>query len=90
MKAKHVYLASFALWVVLCTCHFILRTEAILNGPRDSDEYAYAWSFQSAMFLIFRFPLWCVALVLILALESWHFSRQRLKQSTEPNVVGRP
>ena len=83
MKAKHIYLGSVAGWLVFCTCHFILRTEAILTGPRNDDAYAYSWSFQSASFLISPFPLWCLVLVLILALESWHFSRQRQKETAE-------
>ena len=83
MKAKHWYLATIALWVLMCLAHFIFRTHSILSGPRDGDLYAYSWSFQTMAFLIFRFPLWCLALALGLAAELWHFSRQRINEKAE-------
>jgi hypothetical protein len=86
MKPKHVYLASVAAWALLCLGHFVFRTHAFLTGPRDGDLYSYSWSFQSVMFLIFRFPLWFVALALVLLFEIWHFSRCETKEIAGPGA----
>jgi amino acid permease len=83
MKSRHAYWASIVAWGLLCLGHFVFRTHTILSGPRDDDLYAYSWTFQSIVFLIYRFPLWCLALVALLVLESWHFSRRRTKNIAE-------
>ena len=85
MNAKQCYLATIALWALLCAAHFVVRTHWLLAGPRDGDVYAYSWSFQAGMFLIFRFPFWCAALAATLLGEAWGFSRHRANRKAEPS-----
>ena len=83
MKPSYIYIASVALWIALVTAHYILRTHLILTGPRDGDLYAYSWSFQGLVFLIFVFPFWLFALCAMIALEIRHFRSARSKSGTE-------
>ena len=62
MTLKTPTLTKFGLWLALCVAHYVVRTHAILNGPRDNDLYAYTWGFQAVAFLLFRFPFWLLAL----------------------------
>jgi hypothetical protein len=86
MSPKRTYLISVALWAVFCVGHFLLRTHAILMGPRDVDLYAYSWGFQFWMFLFFPFPVWIVALGFALLLEMWYFSSKQKKGIAEQNA----
>jgi hypothetical protein len=90
MKAKQFYLTSTAIWALLCVAHYVFRTHSILAGPRDDDLYAFSWGFQSIMFLLFRFPLWCVVLATVLLAGSWHFSRSKKNQKAEQGVRANP
>jgi hypothetical protein len=83
MKPKHCYLATIALWALLCLAHFVLRTHSILTGPRNDDLYSYSWSFQLMAFLVFLFPLWCVAMAVGLLAEVWHFARHKTDEKAE-------
>jgi len=77
MKGKQLYFTSVAVWILLCVVHFIFRTNAILSGPRDGEQYAYTWSYQAVMFIIFRFPLWLIALAAVLFAELRYYAREK-------------
>jgi hypothetical protein len=68
--------------MALVIAHYILRTHSILTGPRDGDLYAYSWSFQGIVFLIFVFPFWLIALCAMIALEIRHFRNVRPQTNT--------
>jgi hypothetical protein len=82
MKGIHrahlmIYVGSFIVWSLLCFGHYYLRTLTILSGPHDGDLYAYSWSYQAIMFLIFLFPIWILILGLVYFLEAFYFIRKQ-------------
>ena len=77
MKPKHAYLASAAIWALLCVAHYVVHTLAVLAGPRDGDLYAYSWSFQAITFALVFLPIWFIALCIVIAAEMRHFSLRR-------------
>ena len=77
MNAKRWVVAKIGIWLVLCAAHFVFRTHSILSGPKEGDLYAYSWSFQAIMFLIFRFPFWLIALVILFRAELLDFLRPK-------------
>lgn len=71
MNPRRLYLASIALWIVLCAAHFWFRTTGILSEPGETDLYALTWSYQLMAFLLVRFPLWLLGLIPLLSAEVW-------------------
>lgn len=80
MKPRRLYLASIALWLLLCAAHFGIRTIAVLSDPVETDLYALTWSFQLVAFLIVFFPLWLLGLILLLSVEVW-FVRSTIRRN---------
>ena len=70
--------------LLVCGLWFYLRTASIFAQHADDEQYVYSWSFQAAMFCIFRLPIALLALCTLLALEWLVFFR---KESDEIPVV---
>src|ERR1043166_5824434 len=64
---------QLCIWGVVCSLWFYLRTASIFAHPTESEQYVYTWSFQAAMFCIFRLPFAVLALLALLALEWFMF-----------------
>jgi len=60
---------TFAIWLLICFSYELHRIAAILALPPSGDLYAYTWGFQLMTFVIFRFPVWIAALIVIYIFE---------------------
>jgi hypothetical protein len=74
---RNCYVALVGIWALLCLGHSLIRTLIILSGPHDSDLYAYSWSYQGVIFLIFFLPAWIVGLSVVVSLLALYFVRTK-------------
>ena len=69
LSKRAVVSATVAVWLVVCLAYEMYRIAAFLALPPSGDLYAHDWGFQLMAFAIFRFPVWLVGLLVILAVE---------------------
>jgi len=69
ISKKVLVLATVALWLVVCLAYELHRIATFLALPPGGDLYAHDWGFQLFAFALFRFPIWLVGLLVILAVE---------------------
>jgi hypothetical protein len=60
---------TVALWLVVCAAVEVPRIAASATVVSTGDAYAHTWPFQLMVFGVFRFPLWLIGLLLVVALE---------------------
>ena len=60
---------TVAVWLVICAAVELPRIAASATVATTGDLYAHTWSFQLFVFVMFRFPLWLIGLLLVLAAE---------------------
>ena len=80
MKRRKIILITIACWLIICGLYTLLYVQSVLSLPTLVNGYEKDWTFQLTMFIIFRFPLLLIALVIIVAIEN-HF----IKGDIEPN-----
>ena len=61
--------ATVALWLVTCAVIELPRIAHSATVATTADLYAHNWPFQLMVFALFRFPLWLIALLLLVMLE---------------------
>jgi hypothetical protein len=61
--------ATVVAWFVVCLACEMYRIATFLALPPSGDLYSHDWGFQLMAFAIFRFPVWLVGLLVILAVE---------------------
>ena len=69
ISKKALVSATVAVWLVVCLAYELHRIATFLSLPPSGDLYAHDWGFQLFAFVIFRFPVWLVGLLVILAVE---------------------
>ena len=57
------------MWLIVCLAFELPRIAATITSAATPDTYAYTWPFQLFVFAVFRFPLWVIGLLLVLACE---------------------
>jgi hypothetical protein len=80
MSQRRIYVLTTVFLTALCGVHFMVRTWGILHGPQDGDAYSYSWSFQAAMFAMFRLPLWLFGAFVVVLAERSYFTRKNPKR----------
>ncbi|MEY2528519.1 MAG: hypothetical protein QOJ05_609 [Verrucomicrobiota bacterium] len=69
ISKKALVSTTLAIWLVVCLAYELHRIAAFLALPPSGDLYAHDWGFQLFAFALFRFPIWLVGLLVILAVE---------------------
>jgi hypothetical protein len=67
---------TVAVWLIACLAYELHRISAFLALPPTGDLYSHDWGFQVFAFALFRFPVWLVGLLVILAAEFTLLKRQ--------------
>ena len=60
---------TVAVWLVICAAVELPRIPASATVATNGDLYAHTWPFQLLVFAMFRFPLWLIGLLLVVAAE---------------------
>jgi hypothetical protein len=80
ISKKTLVSTTVAVWLVICLTYELHRIATFLALPPSGDLYAHDWGFQLFAFALFRFPIWLVGLLVILAIE-FTFSKRRIPQT---------
>jgi uncharacterized membrane protein YhaH (DUF805 family) len=66
---RKIYLRTVLAWLSVCIAYNVWRLSTYVPNPIDGDFYAHNWRYQLIVFLVFRFPIWIVALLIVLCIE---------------------
>ena len=86
-KPQKVYFLTVILWLMLVVCHAAWFVISILSGPPSPDLYANNWVFQIVVFVIFRFPVWLVLILVLLFVEFRLIGRQSTEHQKAKRIA---
>ena len=68
--ARKTYLGTILAWLIVCVGYAAWSLATYRPSPIDGDFYAHNWNYQLIVFLVFRLPLWIVALFVVIGIEA--------------------
>lgn len=68
--SRKIYTRTVLVWLIVCIGYNIWWLSNYTPNAIDGDFYAHNWRYQLIVFLVFRFPIWVVALLILICIEA--------------------